>query len=448
MRDHIFISYAGEDAVFVEWLSLRLAAEGYKVWCDRIKLLGGESYPRDIDAAIKERTSRFLAVLSRHSIAKANPVKERTLALSLARERKENFVIPVNLDGLSATDLDWMTSDLTFIPFHLSWAGGLAQLLKQFDQSSIPREFSAGRSAVSAWLEAKDLVVTRPERLWGNVAEVLQFPRDLLRYEINAQVSQEDRERLFAQWPHVSEGDVLWSFVRPATSQMKEFHIKSKGQIKGWKTRTDEQRIRSLAVRLLGESIRSECLRRGLKLTPDKTGCYFPDGLFTNNRLPFVGYDGKITWIAPVGVKTFKTSAGKERNRYHLAPVFRIWLDYRGKAAVQIRLRLFITTLEGVPLEPKPSLRRRKAICKNWWNYEWLARVLAMYHFLAGGEPDIRIGRPGPQQFRISKRPFSFEIDHSLDESVIEAEQLEAIDAEEIELPPDEEKTDNPPADE
>src|ERR1700686_270658 len=117
MQDHLFISYAGEDWCFVEWLALRLAAEGYKVWCDRIKLLGGESYPSDIDAAIKNRTFRFIAVLSRHSLAKPNPLKERTLALGLAKERKENFLIPLNVDGSSPTDIGWMLSDLTFIPF-------------------------------------------------------------------------------------------------------------------------------------------------------------------------------------------------------------------------------------------------------------------------------------------------------------------------------------------
>src|SRR2546426_10211359 len=122
MRDHLFLSYATEDWGFVEWLALRLTSEGYRVWCDRFKLLGGESYPRDIDAAIKDRTFRFLTVLSHHSVKKTNPLKERTLALNLARERKENFVIPINLDGLSPSDLDWMVSDLTFISFHLSWA--------------------------------------------------------------------------------------------------------------------------------------------------------------------------------------------------------------------------------------------------------------------------------------------------------------------------------------
>jgi hypothetical protein len=130
-RDHLFISYAGEDADLAEWLTLKLTSEGYSVWCDMIKLLGGESYPRNIDEAIKNRTFRFIALLSRASLSKPNPLKERTLALNIARSRKEDFLIPLNVDGLSPTDLDWMTSDLTFIPFYKSWAAGLDQLLKK-----------------------------------------------------------------------------------------------------------------------------------------------------------------------------------------------------------------------------------------------------------------------------------------------------------------------------
>lgn len=96
-RDHLFISYATEDAALAEWLTLKLTAGGYRVWCDRVKLLGGESYPRNIDAAIEKRTFRMLALISRSSKSKDNPVKERTKALALGRQRKEDFLIPPGL---------------------------------------------------------------------------------------------------------------------------------------------------------------------------------------------------------------------------------------------------------------------------------------------------------------------------------------------------------------
>jgi TIR domain len=110
-RDHVFISYAGEDGLFVDWLCHKLVSEGYRVWCDRLKLLGGESYPTDIDRAIKDQTFSPLADLSKSTFQKPNPVKDRALALNLGRERGEDFLISLNLDGLTPTELDWMQSD-------------------------------------------------------------------------------------------------------------------------------------------------------------------------------------------------------------------------------------------------------------------------------------------------------------------------------------------------
>src|SRR5207247_11344284 len=100
----------------------------YRVWCDRFSLIGRESYPKEIDIEIKEPTYRVIAILSKASIQKPNTTKERTLALNLAHERSENFLIPLNVD-LGTTQLDWMTSDLNYISFS-NWANGYAALLQ------------------------------------------------------------------------------------------------------------------------------------------------------------------------------------------------------------------------------------------------------------------------------------------------------------------------------
>src|SRR5262245_19174479 len=135
LRDHLFISYAWEDQAFARWLALRLTCEGYRVWIDQLRLLGGETWPNGSSAAIRTRTFRMLGLLSKHSIAKPNPVKERTLALSLAKKpAMRGLLIPLNVDGLAAADLDWLTSDITFIPFAASWGKGFAQLLKLLER--------------------------------------------------------------------------------------------------------------------------------------------------------------------------------------------------------------------------------------------------------------------------------------------------------------------------
>ena len=65
-RRMLFLSHATpEDNGFARWLALQLANEGYPVWCDLTKLLGGEDFWKDIQEAIREDSIRFLFVLSR-----------------------------------------------------------------------------------------------------------------------------------------------------------------------------------------------------------------------------------------------------------------------------------------------------------------------------------------------------------------------------------------------
>jgi hypothetical protein len=430
MRDHLFVSYATEDWSFVEWLVLRLTAEGYKVWCDRIKLLGGESYPNDIDAAIKNRTFRFIAVLSRHSLTKPNPLKERTLALGIAKERKENFLIPLNIDGSSPTDIGWMLSDLTYIPFHFSWASGLAQLLKKLDESNAPKEFVNGRSAAAAWFDAKGLVVPKEERLWANVSEITEMPADIYRYEMDGDISDEQRLELFQIWPHTREGQILWSFDTPPGTLFDKYRIRERGKITNWRAATSKDiDIRNTATRVLNDSLRSHCLSRGLKLTPSADLCYFPDGLLPNNRLSFVSYDNTHTWVKATGIRNFRTLTGSESCRYHLAPSIRVWLKHELGDLVQIRVRLFLTSTDGTPLEEKPALRKRKRICRNWWNYEWVSRTLAVFQFLANDAPALQIGKRESQRFVISKLPLTLQIPWGLDETLLKLDQPESEEA-------------------
>jgi len=265
-RDHLFISYATEDGDFAEWLSLRLTAEGYKVWCDRTHLLGGESYPNDIDHAIKDRTFRLLALLSRASLRKANPRKERTLALNIARERQTDFLIPLNVDGLSSTDLDWMTSDLTFIPFHISWAEGFGKLLRKLKSVGGPQNIEAGQVSVCDWMAANAKPMIREEKLRVNCLSVTEVPRVLNKFELQERVIL---PKLAGYWPffNLPNSMVVWAFnppgvdlnvpVRPASTvswqEVPEF---------------DGLRTEDLALAILRKAITVKCLQGGMKLVP------------------------------------------------------------------------------------------------------------------------------------------------------------------------------------
>jgi len=391
-RDHLFISYAGEDGALAEWLTLKLTAEGYKVWCDRIKLLGGESYPNDIDHAIKHRTFRVLALLSRFSIHKANPVKERTLALSIARERKIDFLIPLNVDGLSATELDWMTADLTFIPFHRSWAEGFLGLLKKLDSLDAPKNPEKGKQAVCEWFAARDCAAARNERLWTNILPIIEIPRTISQFDLEGNV---DLDNLKDKWAFYRQTpNEVWAFGPPDPKIGLAGKEKCSIQWQDAK-QYGQLNMHHVLTHLLKESLRSYCLRRGLLPIPNRDDLYFPPNLLTNNRLEFTNHENVRTHVLATSTRTIRSIRSgveyREQIRYHLSPTIRPILRQFVSAAVRVGVRLHLTDTNGQPLEARRALGIRKRICKVWWNHEWLNRVMAIASWLTEGQQPCNI---------------------------------------------------------
>lgn len=277
-RDHLFISYATEDRDFAEWLAVRLTVEGYKVWCDRTHLLGGESYPEDIDRAIKDRTFRLLALLSHASLRKPNPRKERTLALSIARERKIDFLIPLNVEGLSATQLDWMTSDLTFIQFHNNWADGFDQLLKKLKSVNTPQNVEAGRANVQDWMAVHAKPSKREEILRANMLPVTELPTILHKFELQEKLIL---PKLAEHWPFFSptNSKVIWAFGPPEVDL--NVPVRSVAAIP-WQEVPEFDRLimKDLALAILRKAIIVKCLRGGNEACPEIVASIFPRGAF------------------------------------------------------------------------------------------------------------------------------------------------------------------------
>lgn len=432
--DHLFVNYATEDWAFAEWLTLRLTAEGYRVWCDRFELLGGESYPKEVGRAIADRTFRFLAVISKNSIDKPNPLKERTLALNIAKDRKEDFLIPLNLDGLSPTEVGWMLSDLSWIPF-TSWSRGFAQLLKKLQSLNAPRPLEeSGRRVVADWFAGLEKACDRPERLWSNLLEFREYPSRLLRIRFEGPPSTD----LLSRWPHYRENDLtFWSFDLPV--ERSRLDVEDIREL-DWQTQSYTQglRLRDVATALIKRSVQRFCLNRGMEETADGAYLYFPAGLVPGDRLPFTRYDGYKTWVRAVGERTFLTAQGREKSRYHLAPVFRPTLLKDTRPLLQVQMRVHLTDLSGKPLENRKLVRRRKSICRDWWNYEWLARLLAVLSWMADGSDSISLLPASSRRIVLAATPVSVAAPFGIDERTLEPFEVDEeaeVDESEHELP-------------
>jgi hypothetical protein len=415
-RDHIFISYAWEDVALAEWMALKLTAEGYAVWIDRFKLLGGETYPQDIDFAIKYRTFRLIALLSRSSVSKPNPVKERTLALNLARERNENFLIPLNVDGMRPTELDWMTNDLTFVPFSESWAKGYAQVLKKLSSLGAPRPVQNGREIAASVFLPTDVVVPEAEIIRTNLFSVERIPPLIRCYNLARPLERAEGRYLAENWAfRKADATRLLAFQSPPVS-LPDPSLLSDSDPVPWADAERILGIRSTDVvsELLKKSLERKCIQRGLVWGEGKWILYFPEGLLPKGQIVFNGYKPKAARVQVTGIRKFYP----DRFRYHLSPVFTVRRGITAEFVVQLKVRAYLTDLEGKPLRSDLIGPRRKKLARSWWNHEWLLRHLAMGVYLADDQPCITIGE-GEEMIAVSARPLEYQVPMRIDEKVL-----------------------------
>jgi TIR domain-containing protein len=62
-RVALFISHANpEDNTFTLWLGAKLAALGYEVWADILRIRGGQDWQRKLEDALRKRARKVLLV--------------------------------------------------------------------------------------------------------------------------------------------------------------------------------------------------------------------------------------------------------------------------------------------------------------------------------------------------------------------------------------------------
>ncbi|MBU1887347.1 toll/interleukin-1 receptor domain-containing protein [Candidatus Micrarchaeota archaeon] len=432
-RDHLFISYAKEDAILARWLTLKLTNEGYLVWCDEFKQLGGESYPRDIDNAIKNQTYRLIALLSKSSINKPNPLKERTLAHSLSKTRNEDFIIPLNVDGLSPTELGWMDSDITYIPFSSGWARGLEQLLKKLKSLDAPCSHQNGRNITAKEYLHQGFIKNQAETLYANFIPFLKIPQYIKHFSIKKLFANE-KNMLSEKWAfYTLDNENVISFSTPSTEISDIFTIKQTNYT-DWKISPTTHGIptNNIVSNLLLKSIYVLCYTKGLKRTERENRnrggkskvAFFPPGLLKDNKIRFMGYGNKNTFLHVFGERQkFISATEREIFRFHLSPTFQIRQTSTDEYIALMSIRLHMTDEQSQPLKTRAANARRKYICKNWWNHEWLNRYLAVLSFLADGKDRIVIGEDENEQIVLSTKFVEISSPLCIDEESVEKER-------------------------
>lgn len=420
-RDHLFVSFAQEDGALADWLTRKLTAEGYLVWTERFKLLGGEVYPENVDEAMKHRTFRVIGLYSQASLQNPEVMRQRTTALNIGNEREEDFLIPLNVDGVDQDRLDKVTRSLVFIPFNENWASGLQQLLENLRSIHCPRPLPNGRAIATETFLQKDVLSEQTELLFSNCLPIESLPEIIYRFEAKQEISSTKLESLQFKWAfrEVHPKSFL-SFHQPPMSIADEFKLAPAGNAL-WRRvkRIDGIWAQNLVSELLRKSLIVKCHEKGLRYCPSTKTSYFPWGLVEKGRLYFLRPDGSETYRQVVGERSFwQPSTGSQKYRYYIAPDFYVVQDLLDDFTVLVRIRVRISNTSGQLLPGRTANSRRKRLCKDWWNKEWLYRLLAVCQYLAEDDK-ITIGESQKERIIIDAIPLKLIAPLGIDETAL-----------------------------
>lgn len=394
---HLFISYAVEDAELARWLARKLAARGHPVWFDQIKLLGGEPWPQTIDDAIKNRTFRMLGLISEHSLRKQKPTGERTLAQRIAEQRKiPDFLIPLKVDG---SELDWLTTAVSYISFTHGWADGWRALLKKLDSISTPRSLvNAAPLAASSFPRGEDLVNDTGEQLFTNIIRVKSFPNILRVFRIDGSLESEDWTKLERTWAFYEiTKDALVALIPPPPEFVDRIKPTPEQLLWAECELFRNVRARDIAASLILKALSRRLTRAGCLEHPNpklKETFFLPETFIQGGKLSFKGSRGKNTWLLIRGRVTFRRAGGtREVNFHHFAFRLRLARGLDKGFYVQLTPTLVFFDEKGNAIVDKSVGSRRRRMTKMWYNDKWLNRVMAAEHVLTslptGGADDL-----------------------------------------------------------
>ncbi len=420
-RRLVFISHANpEDNEFASWLGTRLAAAGYEVWADVLKLIGGEKFWRDIGDAIKREAAVFIVALSRESYQKDGVLDEIALAVNTGRKlKKQQFVIPIRLDDLPYTDFPEQLIRLNAIDFSTNWADGLSKLLTTLKDTQIPQSTTDSGDDLAAWqkfrLRQSALISHTPELVYSNWFSIRSLPSHIYFCRFNA--LQEAITRAFSEFesPVAQHLRLAASFADVTTLQKQTPNIPLENAYRVRLLEFLDGRsnvgpnvswldARNIVTGLLHKGWEQLARSRGLSL------CEFAHG---------------TAWFVPLdlvegNIATFQDENGKTRKRrlvgrsvkrgvyWHFAVSAKVSLT--SPMHIALRNHVVFTQDGRMPLESSArSHSLRRSFCKNWWNDRWRDLLRALAGFLADGREEFYLSLGGDAVATIAASPLAFD---------------------------------------
>lgn len=459
-RNRIFISHANpEDNEFARWLTLRLISEGYPTWCDLVRLKGGEDFWKDIEEIIRQRCAKFIFVLSETSNIKEGPLQELAVAKAVARENElRDFIIPIHVDDLPYSKMNIEIKRLTAIPFDVSWAQGLRQLITKLEEDGIAKDNAYSPNAAASWwreqFSAYAGVVRRHENYLSSWFEVTTIPDQIYFHLLRTQrvESRNADAAKVPSYPVSSFGSGVFSFAKREDFEdslvkglfipdSHRFFIKDLLAGKHSRTFVNARQARNAILHLLEQAWRRMVIQRGMAVhtMANRSWCsYFVKDQVKNDRLDFKNIDGASSRRYVMGYRTLRSRDDVTRLRHwHFGLSAKPMLDPILAFAIKGHV-LFSDDGKQVWASPERLHRARMSQCRNWWNDDWRDRMLATMNWLASSFEVIQLPVGSDSLIEVASTPIHFESDVSYREPTVSlppidsSENEEAFDDEEV----------------
>lgn len=407
--DHVIVDHVDDDAALAHWLARRLTLAGYSVWCRGLAPLAGSSLLETVRGLLENRGFRYICILSPTALADPQFAVRRGIAQAIGSQRGLQLNIPALAAPIDEQTLDSETRRLEPARFDIGWAPALKHVEAVLRSNHCPRAEAGGQALALRSYYPDDIILPESEPLASNVFSVARLPEVIHRFESRKKLpSFDDLDR---QWAfRKSDENTYLSFFQPPAELAREYRITGCGGAV-WSTirNLDGLRVDYLVVELLKKSLYAECRRLGLAYCPESRLVYFPTGLFKNDNLRFTSLSGIHTFFSVSGERKWGRDGAY---RYHVAPEFHVLRGSDDSWEIALQVRVRVTNADGTIPPGKGVNRRRKKLCKSWWNQQWLNKVVGIAQFLAGGDSNITIsdGNRNPLVIEASPRTWTIPI--------------------------------------
>lgn len=432
MKTKIFISHASpDDNDFTKWVSLKLIALGYNVWCDLLFLDKGVDFWKIIETEIRENTCKFLIVLSKVSNAKEGVLNELATARKVKRSLDDDtFIIPLIIDeGLANDDMNIELVRLNSIDFRKSWAKGLQDLIEALEKKQIPKNApdSSKSNALYQQIFLNNKGTVEKEEIYdSNWFSILSFPKELRFHDFDRGLPKnfDIRDLIFPAIRYKQyvctfawEYDFIHQLPKTETyDNTNTIRVSMEEILSGsYESKLiSNSECKRLIVQLINKAFELTMKEKQVQIyqMSNHVGYWIQKGTLDKdkfNKVQLVGKQKDKNWHFGI------SGAGK----LYPFPV------------LMISSHIFFTE-DGIKLIESKSIqhaaRRRQG--KNWWNDDWRNKLSAFIKYLSDDETSFYLEVGSEEKIFVSNTSVEFkaEVSYNIPEKNTLQEEIDLSD--------------------